>query len=248
MAAASRDARASGGGAIGAVRAGVTAGLLVALVAVGLLGYLQLSGKRLPFERPREISRVLVVVALPDESGDVVAQTVAMVDLSAGRVESVDPSMPVTIPGTSYSALRDAYPFGGGAGVAKALAQARGGEPLPYLVVGSDAMSDALAASQGLAIDLPEPMAVFDGERLYEWSAGPVRITSVSELRAILNGAAYLSASGRESVLQQVAEGVVSLAGRLPGGLAGAIEDGVVESDLVGDEVHSVEGRLGSSQ
>lgn len=240
MSAARTRAVQSGARVSGAVKVGLVAGVVFVVVAVAALAYLRASDARFPFERPREISRVLVIVALPDENGAVVAQAIAEADLDAGSIASVDPSMPVTIPGTSYSALRDAYSFGGGAGVAEHLAQARGGKPLPYLAFDASAAEKALSASGGVTIDLPESMSVFDGERLYDWGAGPAHVTNVSDLRAIVNGAAYLTPGSRELVLQQVAKRAVAWVASYPGGLANAIQEGVVESDLSAEEAVSI--------
>jgi hypothetical protein len=216
----------------------------VAITVVALGAYLSMSGQRLPFDRPRDVSRLLIIVALPDESGAVVAQVVADVDLAKGVVATVDPATEVVIPGTSFSALRDAYPFGGGAGVARALARARSSEALPYLVITAKAAEVALVACGGIDVELREPMTVFDGERLYDWSPGRVDIDDVSELRAMLNGIAYLDERGRQDVLRQVTKGAVLWAASYPEGLPTAVRNGVVETDLTEDEAAAVAARL----
>lgn len=226
-----------------AVRMGATLGVVVALVVLGLGAYLHVNGKRMRFESHRDVSRVLVILALPDEGCHVVAQVVAEVDLAGRHVTSVDPSMSVTIPGTSYSALRDAYPFGGGAAVAQALARARGGEVRPYLVLTREEVQRWLSASSGVDVLVPEAMAVFDGEQLYEWDPGVARISTMSELCAILNGAGYLGADARERVLEWVAEGAVSWIGSNAdkiGGVAG----GTVETDLTTEVLRVVASRM----
>jgi len=231
-------------GVAGAVRGGVLAGLVVVLLAGAALAYLRLSGERLPFERPREIDRVLVVVALPDENGDVVAQVIAEADVGRGVVSSIDPSTTVTIPGTTYSSLRDAYPFGGGAGVARALASVRAAEPMPWIALGSEALEHVFRSGARLDVRLDEPMSVFDGERLYEFPAGTVSVGAVSDLRAILNGAAYLTAGARTRLLDSVAAEIVLALPAYPGGLGAAIEAGVVESDLTPEEADEAARRM----
>jgi hypothetical protein len=230
------------------VRIGVAAGLAVAVGVIALVGYVRVSGRQISFKRTPDVSRVIVIVALPGEDGAVGAQVISEVDLRSGAIESIDPSMAVSIPGTSYSTLRDAYPFGGGEGVAKALARARGEQAIPYMVLTHDAVERSLAAEGGFEVDLPEPMAVFDGERLYEWSAGPVRVSTVSELRAILNGAAYLDRDARDGVLRQIAERAVSWVGRYPGGDVAIARSGAVETDLTEDDLRATLTRLTGRQ
>jgi len=58
-------------------------------------------------------SKVVVVFAFPDEENVVTAQLVATVDYATGAYKVEDTSATVSIPGTSYTMLRDAYPFGG---------------------------------------------------------------------------------------------------------------------------------------
>ncbi|MCL4079019.1 hypothetical protein MX659_05385 [Coriobacteriia bacterium Es71-Z0120] len=245
----SKDASGRGDGSIArAVRIGVATGLAVAVGVIALVGYLRISGRPVPFKRTPDVSRVIVVVALPGEDGAFGAQVISEVDLRSGAIESIDPSMAVSIPGTSYSTLRDAYPFGGGEGVAKALARARGEQAIRYMVLTHDAVERSLAAENGFEVDLPEPMAVFDGERLYEWSAGPVHVSTVSELRAILNGAAYLDRDARDDVLRQIAERAASWPGRYPGGVAAIARDDGIETDLTEDELREMAARLTDSE
>lgn len=243
-----RDPRAGRGRAsstmAGAVRAGVTAGLVVVLIALGGIAYLKVTGKRLPGTPDAGVERVLVIVALPDENGDVVAQAVAAVDLKAQTLRSIDPSRSVAIPGTSYSTLRDTYPFGGGDGVARALAQTSGQAHWSWFVMNEVSLARAFASGASIPVDLEEGMSVFDGERLYEFPRGAVTIRTVSELRAIVNGASYLMPAARERVLRDVAVGAVRLMAAYPGGVSAAVDSGFVESDLRAGEAEGVATRL----
>lgn len=234
----------AGPSVMGAVRGGLLAGLIAVLVIAAGAAYLRLSGCRLPFEGPRTIDRVLVVVALPDENRDVVAQAIAVADLARGTVASIDPSTTVTIPGTTYSSLRDAYPFGGGGGVARAVAKLTGEEPMPWIALGPEGVVHLLERTGQFGVRIDEPMSVFDGERLYEFPAGIVMVGTVNELRAVLNGAAYLSESAREHVLQSVAEGIVDAIAGYKGGIGDAIEAGVVESDMTPEEADEAASRM----
>lgn len=240
-----RQPRVGGASSVaGAVRGGVLAGLVAVLLAGAALAYLRLSGERLPFERPREVNEVLVIAALPDENGDVVAQVIAKADLARGAVSSIDPSTTVTIPGTTYSSLRDAYPFGGGDGVARAVAALHAAEPMPWIALGPDGVARVLEGGARFEVQLEEPMSVFDGERLYEFAAGTVTVGNVSDLRAILNGAGYLPPLSRQRVLGDVAAGLVKAVAAYPGGVGPAIEAGVVESDLTPEEADGAARRM----
>ena len=76
----------------------------------------------------------------------------------------MSPALEVTIPGTTYSVLGDAYPFGGGAGTVEALARREGGEPLPYVGSSPKASRLRLRRQGPCSVTLPADMSVFDGE------------------------------------------------------------------------------------
>lgn len=173
------------------VLAALAAAGVSAMYAMGILGAAKVSAESL--------ERVLIVAASPDEDGSTVGQVILILHLTDGavEVEPVSPALPVTIPGTSYETLGDAYPFGGGAGTSAALARALGEEPLPFVAIGADAFSDAIEGAGGVRLSLPAPVSVFDGDRLYSFKAGEAEF-SAEELRALLKGVPYLSAEQRE--------------------------------------------------
>lgn len=148
-----------------------------------------------------EFDRVLLVAASEDESGAVVAQIIAVADLSGAEaaLEPISPVLRVTIPGTSFSELKDAYPFGGGRGTARALARAEGGDALPYVAISGTQLADAVRAAGGVSVRLPVPLSVFDGERLFTLQAGTQQLDA-DELQAVFKGAAYLTAAEREKL------------------------------------------------
>jgi hypothetical protein len=149
---------------------------------------------------PEELSRVLLVGAAPDETGDVVAQVIAIADVRGGvALEPVSPATSVTIPGTTYSTIADAHPFGGGAGVAEAFARRQGGEPLPYVALNARALAAALEREGSISLDLPAPMSVFDGEDLFTLSAGSQALEP-AEIGAVFKGAPYLSDAVRSEL------------------------------------------------
>lgn len=157
-----------------------------------------------------DLNRVLIVAASPDETDAMVGQIIVELDLTGKGVTAtpVSPALPVTIPGTSYTALADAYPFGGGEGTAAALARARNERPLPYVAISADQLAQAVKAAGGVRVDLPAPMNVFDGERLYSLKKGEQTL-SADELHALLKGAPYLNAAERERLDRELADALV---------------------------------------
>lgn len=199
-------------------RTGGVVTVLVVLVVAGAVGALVLTGALGgQAVRAEELDRVLVVAASPDEHGEVVGQIVAVVSVADGGVEALDPGMQVAIPGTSYSTLADAYPFGGGAGTAAAYARASGSERLPYVALGPEQLSAAVAGAGGLEIMLPTDVQVFDGERLYSFEEGR-RTLDAAEVRALLKGVPYLGDRDREE---------------LQATLAGALGRALADSDVL---------------
>lgn len=224
-------------GGIGtAIRRGALVGVAIVVLAAALIAAYAVTGHRLPGQGRQYSGQVLVVAALPNAEGDIVASVIAAVDTSGGSaaIRSIEPSSPITMVGSGYDLLRDAYAIGGGGAVAEGVAQQEGADPMPFVDLGPDAVSAAITAAGGVSMDLPSEMNVFDGVRLYTLPAGPIT-ASADEFRAIIDGAAFLPAAERESVLQQASSGIVGLLAGYPGGLPAAVEAGVVMTDL-GDE------------
>lgn len=224
----------------GAPRRLVFLGVLILVLAAAATALYMASGIGGGAITADELGRVVVVAASPDENGDVVAQVITIVDLTAepAALEPVSPAREVTIPGTSYSALGDAYPFGGGSGVAEALARAEGGDPLPYVAIGPEALSAAVKAADGVEITLPSAMSVFDGDDLYTFKAGE-QMLDAAELAAVFKGAPYLAAGDREKLDAELASVLASLVADEPDVLAGA------DTDLDADALEALRLALG---
>jgi len=181
-----------------AIMAAIAALVAFGLDRAGLIGNRGVSAE--------DLTRVMLVAAAPNEDGDVVAQIIAVADLSASpaTLEALSPALEVTIPGTSYASLADAYPFGGGAGTASALASARDEDVLPYVAVGPDVLFASVESAGGVGVTLPVAMSVFDGETLYALDAGRQTL-SAEELGAVLKGAPYLTQGERERLDAELA-------------------------------------------
>lgn len=189
------------------VRIGVIAIVVVALAAAALWYTGKLGGRGVS---AAELEQVLLVAAAPDETGDVVAQVIAIADVNGAAPAAVDPATAVTLPGTTYATLADAYPFGGGSGVAAALARTRGGDPLPYVTLNAAALSAAVEAAGGVSLELPAEMSVFDGEELFILPKGSQELTA-GEFGAVLKGAPYLSARQRAELDTELARVTAAL-------------------------------------
>ena len=220
--------------------------LLLAVIAAGAYA-LYVTGVIAPKGVPLEdLRRVLLVAASPDDQGDMVGQIIVVADTTKNPValEALSPALEVSIPGTTYSQLGDAYPFGGGRAVAEALARARGGAPLPYVVIGPDMLSALVASADGgLSVTMPTAMSVFDGERLFTFVPGP-RTLNGAQLQAVLKGAPYLPPTEREMLDAELGrELAILLAGHRPG-LAAEAARGTLATDLSVEALERLQERL----
>ncbi len=188
--------------------AGWGAAFAVLLAGVGLAAVLVLD---IPATgRDTLPATVVLAVACPGEDGTVETPVVAAVDTASGELTVYDPMTELTIPGTTYDRLRDAYPFGGGAAVAAAVARLEGGPAPGYVVFERDAWVAAVDAAGGLALDSPRPVDVFTGERLFSFPRGE-QVLSGAETCEYLKGAAYLTDTERERIAVQFAEALVAV-------------------------------------
>lgn len=187
----------------------VLGGLAVAVAVLFLTGKLGTTTVS-----AEELDRVLLVAASPDEEGEVVGQIIAVLEVGDGSVsaEAVSPALDVAIPGTSFSTLADAYPFGGGAGTADAYARVTD-EQLPYVALTPEQLSAAVEAVGGVRVDLPAPMSVFDGEQLYSLKEG-IQTLGGAELRAVFKGAPYLTAAQRGKLDAELVEALIGSLGK----------------------------------
>lgn len=225
-----------------ALKLGALAGVAVALVgALAFFGWVVAHGG-LPGEGGNDVTSVLIMVGMPDENNDFVAQAMVRVDglnTASPTMTSVDTSASVTVVGTSYNKLRDAYAFGGGARVVESYERLWGAR-VPYLDYGPAAIDQIVEENGGISLTIPADMSVFDGDKLYTFTSGPATL-SADEFRAVLNGAAYLAAGERTALLKEVGSVLVGLTAEYPGGLAAAIDLGDVSTDLSAEGLAIVE-------
>jgi anionic cell wall polymer biosynthesis LytR-Cps2A-Psr (LCP) family protein len=204
---------------------GVLVALVVAAVVVGG-GYYYLSTTA-KVSGSGDTSRVVLVFVSPDQDGAMVARLVSLV--SDGRLQDISPETTVTIPGTDASRLSDAYAFGGGAGVASAIATGAA-TAYPYVVVTPQVWRDAVDRSQGVTVTLSENVDVFDGATLTTLPPGDQRLNS-QQVQALMSALPFVRAdlapSLREQLVRQLSAALVS----------GGIQPAQLETDLSAEAV-----------
>jgi hypothetical protein len=178
----------------------VVLGLLIA----GGWWYLSSSGQLSGIDQP---SSVVVVFSARAEDGAPVARIIAVSDAQGGTARLVSPDTSVAVPGTSSGTLGDAYPFGGAAAVARA---AGTGPSIGWIDVPQEQWADALDKAGGLKVVLPQPMSVFDGQRLRSFPASE-QVVHGTDIGLLMGGVPYLPPAERDDVRAQVA--AASLAG-----------------------------------
>ena len=144
-------------------------------------------------------SKVVVVFAFPDEDNVVTAQLVATVDYATGAYQVEDTSATVSIPGTSYTMLRDAYPFGGAEAVASALADGKPVAGTAWVDVSPAAWTRLLKT--GVEVTLTAPFDTFEDatDHYSEFIAGSQHVAA-TDLWGLVNGAVYLDAQDRGAI------------------------------------------------
>lgn len=231
----------------GTLRTALIAVVVIVLALAVAGAYFVLTDTPFPWVSTEAPTRFLVIAGSPDDTGAVVAQVIAVVDTSAtgataGAITALAPETGVTIPGTNYNELKDALPFGGGAAVAEAYAQASHTTPLPYIAIPPAALTAAIDGLATVQVEIPAPIDIFDGDTLYSFPKGTRTVTG-AEFAAILKGRPYLNGAMRERLDASLAAALVHVAGVWPGGLDVAVERGEVQTNVVSEAL----GTLGSA-
>ncbi len=128
---------------------------------------------------------VLVAVVLPDADGVLTVRQMDVVQRMGTtlRLTGVDPLTSATVPGTSAKTLADAFSFGGGAGLAAAVA---GSHRRPSAGVdsgGAGALQRLLGAKR-VTFALRDGVEVFDGTELYSFPAGRAQVPAEQVAKA----------------------------------------------------------------
>ena len=186
---------------------------LVLVVVLGAGGYLySRSVGGITDVRPED--RVVLIFESPAEDGATVAALISVV--ADGRMRDVSPDTTVTIPGTSYTRLGDAFVFGGGAAVARALGDSPNGGRVAFVSVPESEWRAAIEASRGVEVSVRDKVTVFDGQKLTTIRAGKQTL-SANEVAALLRGLSYVSPSQSQSIRRELERELASaLASRTP--------------------------------
>ena len=228
----------------GTLRTAFVAMLVIVLAAAGAFAYYTLTDTPFPWQSTEPPSRYLLIVAAPDDAQAVIAQVIVLVDTQEGSITGIAPDTQATIAGTSYNELKDAFPFGGGAAVAEAYSEATGTRQLPYIVIPAEVLSQTIADAGGATLTIPAGMDVFDGETLYNFTAGTSSLTG-AEFMAVLKGRPYLSPTQQRSLDQSLAQTVAVTVGRTPDNLQTALKTGSAETDIMSDTAITLVESLG---
>jgi hypothetical protein len=221
-------------------------GAVAAIVAIAAVaGFVVVTGGgRSPMATRGE--RLMVVVASAASDGSQVAQLIAIVDASKNpaAIQLVDPLTSVTLPGTSYSRLRDAYSFGGGAGVAQAYARSRNARAVPFVTVTQEGLVAIVKRLGGVTVDVPADTNVFDGTRLFTFKAGSRKLDGPLVV-ALVSSAEYLKKPSDQAVLRgRVATAMVdALRVRTPD-LSDLLASGAISSSLTRSDLAPLIGNL----
>jgi hypothetical protein len=216
--------------------------LAVAVVVVGVAVVLPSAAS--PMARLGD--RVLLVVASAGGTdGSRVAEIVGVLDMTGDKVavRLVDPWMRVTVPGTSYDRLRDAYPFGGGPAVATAYAHGTGTSPLPVVTVSEEGLRAVVSRLGGVAADVPADAEVFDGKQLHSFRAG-VTTLDAEAVVALLQSADYVGGADGERVRSSIASGLATAMSAHAPALDDLVRAGTISSTLDAEDLATLGGRL----
>jgi hypothetical protein len=178
------------------------AALAIALVAVmGVGAYFYLHDP-LALSDARHEARVVLVFESPAEDGATIAALITVV--ADGKMRDASPDTQVTIPGTTATRLSDAYVFGGGAAVARALGAPDAGGPTAFVAVPAATWRAALEATGGVTVSIPQKLTVFDGTQLVTIAAGSQKL-SAAQVAALLNAQSYLAATQSAALRAELA-------------------------------------------
>jgi hypothetical protein len=201
----------------------VLAAAVVAVVAVsGCTGG--------PFGRSFEGSVLILVLGSDMEGASVPVSLFTLSSTDVLEADAIDSRTEVTVAGTSYDRLRDAYPFSGGSGVAAALGSSSESEPLPFVVL-SAAATAALVGESGVTLALGEGVAAYRDGTLYRLPAGRHDYRG-AELGALLASVDYLTDRDRTLVENAVAEAVARAVAGDPDALVALAEQDPSATDL----------------
>lgn len=213
---------------------GATTAVVVVLVAV--LGYWAWFTAQ---QESEVVSQLLVICTAPDEEGGEVAAIAFVMDTTDRDFRVLDTTASSPVPGTSANSAREAFPFGGGDVVARALAGQTGGAPLEWVVVTGPVWSEIADEAGGLSVEIPVGLSSYTQGRLTHIEAGR-QVLSGSELVAVAASTDYLLAEGEaQGVLEEIASGLATTIAADPGMLIELAASGRADTSVGFDRLPS---------
>jgi hypothetical protein len=205
-------------------------GVLALVIALGALAAYVYFRDDIAATQAGKASRIVVVAASTAADGSTVAGMVFVV--SDADIRDVSPDTSVTIPGTSYGRLGDAYAFAGAAGVAGATQGSRSSGTVGWVDLPLKSWQAMLDRSGGVTVTVPVSVRVFDGTQLRSFAAGPQKLSG-ADASTLLLGTGSLSPAIRENVRTQL-ESAVLRALALEGSTEALIHTNLGADDLKG--------------
>lgn len=209
-------------------------GALVAVVAVvlGAVGVLVWAGGG----SDEPVERYLLVVTAPGADGSEVAALAAAIGPD-GRVEILDVLAPADVPGTSAASAQEAYPFGGGDSVARALAEQTGGEPLPWVTLSAETAGELIDDAGGIEVEVPAGLSAYTDGSLALFEPGIQRLDGAQAI-ALAAGAAFLEdPASRLGVQQDVGGDMAALLAEAPEQVREHVVSGRARSSLSAEQL-----------
>lgn len=216
-------------------------GAVVAVVLLAVAAALVLTGVVDIDPQPKVPERLLVIATAPDDEGTEVAAVAFVIEAAAEAPVILDVDATVTVPGTSASSARNAFPFGGGDAVASAL-DYQTGERLDWIVVPWPRWSELVDAQSGIQVEVPERVTAYRDGRLIVVEEGTQRLEA-AEVVALATAAPFVSEGSREVLSRSLGSALSAVVLAESAGLADAVDDGRVDSSL---PASSIEAFLGS--
>ncbi len=218
----------------GAGKAVILGVALLMIVGVGLFaatsaGYLVPPGQQ-------DTARVLVVGTAPDESGTELAAYAFVLDTGTGIITLLDPLRPVTVSGTSARTAREALAFGGGKGVAEALAPQSGDARMPWVILPAALWSAALDEVGGVKVVVPEQFSSYQNGKLVVLEKGAQQISG-AEAVVVAGAVDYFQSPDARSTLLNGIAGTVSVLAGEGDWLARMVKSGAAKSSLPAAQV-----------
>lgn len=210
-------------------------GIVVGVLCVGAAAALLIWG---PFDlpRPEAPTSLLVVCAVPDDSGTDVAGLTFVVDASTGEVSAIDPYTAGPVPGTSAGTPREALPFGGGQAVAAALSPQTGEPDVAWVVLPVATWTALVDEAGGIEIDVPVAISTYGDGELIVMNPGR-QLMSGSQAAALTRAVVHIDEATRSKVVDELTASVGSVVAQSGAQLGEAVGSGEAQSSLKAEDM-----------